>query len=151
LLYAACAPWLLMYSGFPRGVQGYCLLAILCGTLTFLCSSLLRPDPPLSVRSVFYAGTGLLMTTLLIIIATSLQGMSVHMLVQGVFLDPMKLPDVFFGPLRVRDRTLTAAAIASLGLISMWPFRRRLAKHTTWIDGIRCAVGAGTVLLFVIS
>jgi hypothetical protein len=151
LLYAVCVPWILMQGGLQRGVQGYCLFAIMCGTLTFLCGSLLRPDPPLPLRNMLWTWIGLLITTGLVVIATLLQGLSLHMLVQGVLLDALKHSDVFFVPFQVSERTLTAAAIVSLSLIGLWLFRRRLATHPAWIDGIRCAVGAGAVLLLVIS
>ena len=91
------------------------------------------------------------MTSVLIVVATSLQGLPVHILVQGAFLDALKRSDVFFLPFHVGERALTAAAIVSFCLISMWLFRRRLPTHTAWIDGIRCAVRAGAALLFIIS
>ena len=149
LLYAGFAPWLLMHSDLEHGVLGYCLLATLCGTVTFFCGSLLHPDPPLSFRSVLYAGAGLLMTIVLIVIATSLQGLSVPVLVQGFLIDAMKQPDLFFVPLQVSGRTLMAAAVVSGCLISMWLFRRHLASHTAWINGIRCLVGAGAALILI--
>jgi hypothetical protein len=63
MLYAITVPYFLMHSDFYRGVEGYCFLAILCGTSIFALGSLVRSVNPYSSRTLLYAGTGLLVTS----------------------------------------------------------------------------------------
>jgi hypothetical protein len=77
LIYAAAVPWLLMHASFNHGFRGYCLLATVGGIVTFACGALVRPHDRLPMRAALCSGAGLLAGTALIIVATSLQGISV--------------------------------------------------------------------------
>jgi hypothetical protein len=146
LIYAATAPWLLMHDHFNDGVGGYCLLATVCGFVTFAFGALVRPHHPLPIRAALYSGVGLLVGIVAIIAATSLQGMSVGSLIWGVLLNPLRHPDVVFFPLNIGGLELLAALILTTGVIGVRSFGRALAK-LRWLDALRCIVGIGSILL----
>ncbi len=143
---AVLAPVLLMHSHFLDWARGYCLLAVVSCGATFAWSSLLRPDPPIPLRRTLYAAAGAASVTVLIVIATMLQGMSLSTLVQGVLLEPAKLPDTFAHPLMIRmDQLFSAAVVVSC--ISLIAFcRDRLANHSS-IGALRCVIGLIAVFL----
>jgi hypothetical protein len=148
LTYAVMAPWVLMHGHFNQGFRGYCLLATLCGLVTFACGALVRPHHPLPIRAALYSGAGLLVGTVLIIIATSLQGMSVGSLVWGVILNPLHQPDTFFAPLRIGRLAAIILAASVIGILtaSLIGVGRALAESQL-VSMLRCAVGVGSILL----
>jgi hypothetical protein len=151
ILYVVTIPYFLMHADFYRGVQGYCLLAILCGTSTFALGSLVRSANPHSVRTLLYAGAGLVAMSLLIVIVAWLQGISLATLVQGVILSPMKHRDLFFSAWEVRKKDVLLAAIITLGLVCVWLLRQKRGNFgvAAGVDAIRCAVGIGTCLTII--
>lgn len=151
LIYAAAVPWLLMHADFDRGVQDYCLLAILSGTCTFVLGLLLRCANPKTARALLHALLGFLAAALSIVIAALLQGISLHTLIQGVILDPTRHHNVFLLPLRLHGDVLEAATAVSAGLIGLWLLRTKLGNSGMAVDAIRCVVGVASVLLLLRS
>jgi hypothetical protein len=152
VIYVVTVPYFLMRSNFHRaGVEGYCLLAILCGTSTFALGSLIRPANPHSARTLLYAGSGLLATSLFIVIAGWLQGLSLATLLQGVVLYPMKYHNMYFKPFLLRMEVLQFAAIIIAGLVCVWLWRQKLGNFrvAAGVDAIRCVVGIATCLTII--
>jgi hypothetical protein len=149
ILYVASVPYFLMRSNFHRGVEGYCLLAILCGTSTFALGSLIRLANPYSARTLLYAGSGLLSMSLLIVIAGWLQGISLTTLVQGVILYPMQYHNMYYKPFVVRIEVVQFAAIIVVGLVCVWLWQQKRGNFgvAAGVDAIRCAVGIATCLI----
>jgi hypothetical protein len=149
LIYAATAPWLLMHGQFNHGFRNYCLLATLSGVATFACGVLVRPYHPLPIRAALYSGLGLLTGTVLMIVATSLQGMSVGSLVWGVLTNPLHHPDVLYRTLGISWFNLICAAIVTAGVIGVRLLGRRLAV-SWWFNLLRCAAGIGSILVLAL-
>ncbi len=149
LIYAAVSPWLLMHAGLNNGFRGYFLLATVSGIVTFGCGSLVRPPHHLPLRAAICAGTGLLAGAVVLIIATSVQGMSVGSLFWGVILNPLSHPNVYQDPLRVTRLPLLAALILTAGMVGLRSSGRRLAE-SRWLDALRCAAGIGSILLLTL-
>ncbi len=148
IVYAIAAPWFLMHADFQRGALDYCLLAILCGASTFVFGSLLRPAYPQSARYMLVAGSGLLAGSLLIVIAAALQGISQVALIRGVILDPMKLSEIFFVPLKIDKLPWMAATLVTAVLICVWHMRRKPKRLAfgVGVDATRVALGLGIIL-----
>jgi hypothetical protein len=151
IFYVVTAPYFLMHSDFYRGVEGYCLLAILCGASTFALGSLIRSANPHSARILLYAGFGLLGMSLFIVAVGWLQGITLATLIQGIILSPMKHRDVLYRPFVIRMEVVQFAAIITVGLICVWRLRRKTGNFVvaTGVDAFRCAVGIGTCLTII--
>ena len=150
LIYAAASPWLLMHASLDHGFRGYFLLATVGGIVTFACGALARPHHRLPMRAALCSGAGLLTGTVLIIVATSLQGMSMGSLVWGVIIDALHHPDVFYLPLSVGLLNLLAALILTAGVVGLRLSGRRLAE-LRWLDVLRCTAGIGLIWLLTLD
>ena len=148
LIYAAAVPWLLMHKSFNLGFRDYCLLATLSGVATFACGSLVQPHDRLSMRAAVCGGAGLLTGTALIIVATSLQGVSIGSLVFGVILNPVRQANIFYYPLDVTLMNLLAAVALTAGVVNM-SLSGRLLAESWWLDVVKCAVGIAAIYLLV--
>jgi hypothetical protein len=151
LLYAAAFPWLLMHSNFNHGFRGYFFLATVGGIVTFAFGALIqpqnaRPQNRLPIRAVLWSAAGLLTGTVLIVVATSLQGMSLGSLVLGVILNPLHHPGIFQIQLGISRVNLLAAVILTAGVVGLRLWARRLAE-SRWLDVLTCAAGIGSILL----
>jgi len=148
ILYALAVPYFLMHPNLDRGVGGYCLLAILCGTSTFTLGALLRPTNAHSARMLLYAGFGLLATSLFIVIVAWLQGISLETLLQGIILDPMKHHKMHYKPFLIRMEVVPVAAIMIVGMLCMWLWRQKRGNvgAAVGVDAVRCVVGIATCL-----
>jgi hypothetical protein len=149
LIYAATAPWLLMHGQFNHDFRKYCLLATLGGVATFACGALVRPYHPLPIRAALYSVAGLLIGTVLMIVATSFQGMSVASLIWGVLINPLHHPDVFYVTLEISWFNLMFATIVTAGVIGVRLFGGRLAV-SWWFNLLRCAAGIGSILVLAL-
>ena len=153
IVYAVTAPYFLMHSRFfLRGVVGYCLLATLCGASTFVLGSLVRSANPHSASTLLYAGTGFLATSLFIVIAGWLQGISLATLVEGVLLYPDEVPRMYYWPSGVRMIVVLFSAIIILGILCTWLWQQRQGniRVAAGIEAVRCAVGFGTCVTIII-
>ena len=119
LLYAAGIPWLLMHGSLHLGFRGYLLLATIGGIVTFAYGALIRPSRYLPVRTAVVCAAGAVAGTLLVIAATSLQGMSLSTLLSGVILRPLNHPNVFHIPLYLDRRMLLGALTLFLGIAAL--------------------------------
>jgi hypothetical protein len=149
LVYAAASPWLLMHAGFEHGVGGYCLLSTVGGIVAFGCGALVRPRHPWPVRAALYSAAGLLAGTLLMVFATSLQGMSVSTLVWGVILGPSRHAGVYYFPMFIASPELLAAFILIAGVVGLRWSAPRFAD-SRWLDVLRCAVGIVSILFLAL-
>jgi hypothetical protein len=149
LIYAAAAPWLLMHASFSRGFAGYCLVATVSGVVTFACGALIRPHDRLPLRDALISGGGLLAGTVLIVIATSLQGMSIGSLIWGVILNPLHHPNVFSIPWIINWRDSLAAVILTTCVVGLG-LRGRVGVESRWLDVLRCAAGIASILLLTV-
>jgi hypothetical protein len=84
----------------------------------------------------------------LIVVATSFQGMSVGTLVWGVILNPLNQPNIFFSPLDVSRLNFLVAIIVTAGVIGVRLSQRSLAAPR-WFNVLRCAAGIGSLLLLL--
>src|SRR5262249_350903 len=102
-------------------------------------------------RAALCSGAGLLAGTLLIIVATSLQDMSLGSLLWGVILNPLHQPSAFSRPPWPISRiNLLAALIIAAGVVSLRLCGPRLAE-SRWLDVLRCAAGIGSILLLTLQ
>ncbi len=149
LTYAAAGPWMLMHASFNHGFRSYCLLATVAGIVTFACCAKLRLSNPLPLQAALYSATGLLTGTALVVAATSLQGMSLRSLVWGVILNALHQPNLFYFPLPVSQLNWMAAVILAAVVIGLKTSGQSVTG-SPWFDLLRCAAGAGSILLLTL-
>jgi hypothetical protein len=150
LIYAAAFPWILMHAHFNRGFSDYFLLATVAGIVTFSCGALVRPHQCLPMRATLCSGAGLMAGTALIIVVTSVQGISIGSLFWGVILNALSHPDTFAIPLPVGRRVLLAALVLTASIVGLISSGRCLVE-SRWLDMLRCAVGIGAALLLTLG
>ncbi|MGC2525167.1 MAG: hypothetical protein WA417_21410, partial [Stellaceae bacterium] len=150
LLYAIAAPWLLMHGSFDHGFHGYCLLATAGGVVVFAEGAALRARPRLPMAAALCCGAGLVAAAGLIVLATSLQGMSMGSLLWGVILAPLHHPQVFYIPLDIDHLGLAAALIVLAGIVGLRFWGRRLTG-SWWFDVVRCGTGIGAISLLTLE
>jgi hypothetical protein len=150
LVYAAASPWLLMHSSFDHGFRRYFLLATVTGIVTFACGALIQFHYRLSIRAALWSVAGLLAGTMLIIIATLLQGMSLDSLIWGVILNSLHHTKVFYITPYMSRLDLSVALILAAGVVSLRLSGRRLTK-SLWLDVLRCVAGVGSILLLLLQ
>ena len=150
LSYAAAVPWLLMHGSFGAGYRGYCFLATVTGIATFVCGARIRSHDGLPVRAALCAAAGLFTGATAIVIATSLQGVSVASLIFGVILNPLHQADVYSLLLDMGRPSLLAATLLTAGVFGLTLSGRILAAPR-WLDALRCAAGFSAVLLLVLG
>ncbi len=146
MIYAAAAPWLLMHATFHRGFRGYFILATASGIVTFARGAMLRPRSRIPVRAALWCGGGLLGGTGLIVMATSLQGMSLRTLVLGILLNPMHHPGLFFVAPGLSRFDLAACAILTVVVTCLRPAGRGL-RGPRPLAALKCVVGIGAIPL----
>jgi hypothetical protein len=139
-----------MHAGFDHSFRGYFLLATVGGIAAFAYGALVGPHHRLSMRAALCAGAGLLAVTALIIVATSLQGVSIGSLVQGVILNALHHPDVFYIPLSVSRLNLLGALILTAGVVSLGWWGRPLIQ-SRWLGLLRCTAGIGSICLLTLD
>jgi hypothetical protein len=144
LIYAAAFPWLLMHSGFDHGFRGYFVLATVGGFSTFACGALIRLHHYLPVHAALWAGAGLLSGTMLVVVATLLQGVSTDSLIWGMVLNPLNHPNVLYAPPPVGRFNLLAALILGAGLVGLRLSGLRLPE-SRWLDVLRCVAGIASI------
>lgn len=147
--YAIAAPVLLMRSNLFGWAGGYCLVAVFCGTVTFVCASLVRTESSLRWQDGVLGVLGLLLATLSIVVGTSLQSMSIGALINGVILEPLRHPQVFYVPLTITkwEVIVTALAVGCVGSIYLFP--ERFSAHADSLDALQCVVGTAAVFLLL--
>jgi hypothetical protein len=145
VFYAVVGPVVLMSTNLFGWAGMYCLMAVLCGGMTFLCGSWLRPDDPLPPRGVLGALAGLVVAAGLIIGGTLAQGVEPNVLFRGVVLDPLKHPGVFSRPMPLGNSLGMFLLLAAGG--TFWTFLsvRRGSRHR--IGALQCAAGLGVLFL----
>jgi hypothetical protein len=145
MIYVAAVPWLLMHGHFDRGSRGYFALATISGISTFAWGALSRPDSRFPVRAALCSGMGLLAGLLLIVAATSLQGVTTGALFWGVVLNPPHHIGGFFYPMYITRANVTVALVLTIGTVVF----RLSADHLEQLRSpyvLRCVVGVGAVL-----
>jgi hypothetical protein len=146
LAYAVAFPWLLMHASFNHGFRGLCLIATVGGITTFVFGAVLRSHDRLPVRSALFPVAGLLAGMALIVVASSLQGVSIDSLVFGVILNPLRHPNVYYFPLDISLLNFLAAITAALVGISL---SGSPLAQSRWLDVMKCAAGIGAIYLLV--
>jgi len=151
LAYAVAAPLLLMHADLKGWARGYCLLAICCTTGTFVCGSLLKSGCRLAVPSLWYTFIGVFFGAAFTVTKTSLDGVSIRALIEGVILDPLKHPRVFSLPLIVGTRRLLIALFIAGSIGAACLFRGRLGAYARWLDTVRFTFGIAAIVLLLYS
>ena len=149
LIYAATLPWFLMHSNFDYGgYRSYVLSRPFARSLRFLLAFrrsriLVCPCVPI------FAGTSLTVGMLLIITATSLQGMSFGSLVWGVILNPSQQASVFSVPLGISRISLLTTLFLTVSVVSLRLSGPRWVE-SAWFDVLRCATGIASILMLTL-
>ena len=116
LAYAVGFPLLVMREGLQGWGGRYCLVAVLCGVSTVLAGSLTMPAAQQPVRNLMCAAVGALSGSALIVLGTTLQGMSLATLLDGVLRAPLTQPKLFFLPLWISNGGILSALLSSRGI-----------------------------------
>ncbi len=149
IVYALIGPWFLMRLDVHGWAQNYCVIAILCGTLTFVVGAALHPRDAQPARYLWRAVCGLAAGIALIVVGARFQGVGLELLLRGVVLDPLKHPQVFSVPLIVSARVLGGAIVVTLGLLGAWLAREKSGRMDLTLSVGRVAVGFGVIFLLM--
>lgn len=114
LVLQLAAPSLLMYRHLPEPALPYCLLATVCGAAILYATSRAALSKTLPHTALLSLAAGCLSTAALVILATSLQGIPIHKLIEGVLLGPAKHSALFHIPLQVPTAALLIGGLTSL-------------------------------------
>lgn len=150
LTYAAVAPWLLMHRSFDLGFGRYCLVATAVGLATFISAAALRAPKRLPLSTALAAAAGVLTASAVIVVATSVQGMTLSSLLWGVIVNPLGVPDVFHILLWISWPNTLAALVLAGGFVALTLFSRHNPAKAGWFELARCAVGAASLLMLIL-
>jgi hypothetical protein len=150
LAYAAVFPGILMRQGFGHGFRGYLMLATVTGIATFTCGALVSPHSRLPRNTVIFACAGLVTGILLIVSATSREGVNFDALVQGVVLNAVHASAVFFYPPRFSALSPVFALVVSIGMV-IARIKGTGLSVAPWFGMLRCTVGIATIVLLTLS
>jgi len=101
LLYFLVAPVELMHRDLHTWAAGYCVLAVLCGGLTFATAFFMSPQFAGIRSTLSFAALGAVLFSVLVLIGATLQKISLHSLLDGILLTPLHHPQLFQWPLEV--------------------------------------------------
>jgi hypothetical protein len=145
LFYAAAGPLVLMYRDVTTWADQLCLLAILCGFSTFAIGLEVTSPSPERQCGWSYLWIGVAIVTLLVVITSIYQGMSLHSLMDGVILAPLQHPGVFELPFRVGKKYSLLAVAGSCWIVALYLSRGRWQGAVRWTDITRCVAGLWTI------
>jgi hypothetical protein len=149
--YAVLVPPLLMHAHLGTGAMGYCIVAVLCCGATFACGARCVPEVALGIRRALYALAGTAIGAGAIVLAARWQGVTLAALVQGILLDPAKMPSLLYLGFRVGPVPSLAAAVTIACLVYWCWFPERVAPYRQLCGAARCAAGLGAIFLLVRS
>lgn len=149
VFYAVVGPLVLMRANLFGWAGMYCLVAVTCGGITFLCGSWLRPDDPLPPRGVLGALVGLVVAAGVIIGVTFAQGVAPNVLFRGVVLDPLRHPSVYYLPMMLEKPLGIFLLLAAVGTFWTCLSVHRGSRHR--IGGLQCAIGLGALFLIPVT
>jgi hypothetical protein len=148
VLYAlAIPPWLMhrdIMGAYPWA-RVYCIVAVLVGVGVFLAGAATTPVLSRPMPRVVFASIGFVSTALLIVAGTTLQGISLATLTDGVVVAPLRHPGVFFLPYLFGRRLLLEVALAAVCTTAVYWFRDRGWARGESVAGLRCLVGLWSV------
>ena len=148
--YAVLIPVFLMRASLHVAAV-FCLIAVLSGGATFAFASLLTVEDPMPLGRTLYPIAGFVSVAMAIVIATRSQGMSLHTLLEGVLLQPLRQPSVFSINLEIGLRYLFISLLFVICVSAIWLFRDRLTTLIKWIGFLRCAAGLGVLFLLLLA
>ena len=150
LAYAVLAPPLVAHSHLFAGAGAYCVVASLCAAATFAWGTLVRTERRLDYRLAWFAAAGAVSGGFLIVLGTTLQGITLATLIDGILLEPARHPagSWFVGfRLGLMWCLATVAVLSAIACIG-W-LGQRLAPFRLWLGALRCGVGLGVIFLLV--
>ncbi len=149
LLYFLFGPIALMHRDLHTWAAGYCVLAMLCGAVTF--ATALNTSPRVdSIRFPMpFAVSGAVLLSVLVLIGTTIQKISLHSLVDGILLTPLHHPQLFQFPLKFSLPATLCVALVVSGILALYMFHRIRRRDVHWINLVRAALGLYIVVVLV--
>jgi len=151
LLYFLVAPVELMHRDLHTWAAGYCVLAVLCGGLTFATAFFMSPQFAGIRSTLSFAALGAVLFSVLVLIGATLQNISLHSLLDGILLTPLHHPQLFQWPLEVSVQAPLCVALVVAGVIGLYSVKRARRQELHWINLVRAAVGLYIVAIFAFT
>jgi hypothetical protein len=151
LLYFFVGPAALMHRDLHTWASGYCVLAILCGGLTFVTALYTSPRFASVQSTLPFAVLGAVLLSVLVLTWTILQKIPIHSLLDGILLTPLHHPQLFQFPLKVPLLTTLCVAVVVGGVIVLYSLQRKKQQDVHWINLVRAVAGLCIVVTFVFT
>lgn len=147
--YFLLAPVALMHRDLHGWARGFCLSQVLGGAAAFLIAYFISPRSVAARKDLLCTAAGAVVVSIVVVLATSLQAMPFHTLLQGVLLDPLRQPQIFQLPLHVPFRTFVAAVLPAFAVIMVYWRNQKAGGPLAWIELVRGAAGLFIVAEFL--
>jgi hypothetical protein len=142
-------PIVLMHHFLNSWAREFCLIAILAGASTLLAGMRANVYSPERMRTLRYIAVGALAAAMLIVLGTTLEGLSLGTLLDGVVLGPLRQPEVFVIPFAITSKMALLGTVLSLCMAGLYWFPERWKMHSAWIDVLKCVGGLLVIGLLV--
>ena len=146
---AILLPLAVMHANAGSWARNYCLLETACIALFVWIAAQIKLDAHWAPFDLLFLFAGLCAGSSLVIAVALTHGLSPAILLNGVILQPLRQPDVFFTPLHLpRTRMLFAALLLVAMAIAYW-FRNSVSARTLGIAKV--AIGAAAMVTLVVD
>lgn len=145
--YFLLAPIALTHRDLKTWALQYCTLAVLAGIFTF-STALFTSHNSIALRPTLLAiVAGAALVTLAVLLGTTLQGMGLHTLLEGVLLSPLKQPQLFTIPWKIPLLAVLVPALLLLVIVALYAKQRARDGDLRWISLVRGALGFLAIIL----
>ncbi|MGD0444571.1 MAG: hypothetical protein ABSA39_11615 [Edaphobacter sp.] len=149
LLFAAvvAGPIVLMHHFLNAWAWGFCLMSILAGTSTLLAGMRANVYASEGMKTFRYIALGAIGFAILTLLATTMEGLSLRTVLDGVILAPSRQPAVFFIPFVVTKEMLMFGIVLAVCVAGLYWFPERWRTRSAWIDVLKCVAGVLVIVL----
>jgi hypothetical protein len=127
----------------------YCVVAVIGGLSTLMVGVMTAPELKEPRRTWLYAVAGGIVATVLIVGATTMQGISLSTLFRGVVLDPLSHNGRFLVPAAVSRQDAFVTILITAAIAILYKLRRQTETYAIALSSLRFIAGcAGILVLF---
>jgi hypothetical protein len=141
-------PVILMHNFLNTWARGFCVLSVLAGASTVMAGLRARVYPRGPLRTFPFLIAGAAVAAILITLGSTLEGIPIRGLVNGVLLASVRQADVFCISFVATKVIVLLAAVLSASMASLYWAPQR-ARHAGWVDALKCVAGLVVIGLLV--
>lgn len=147
--YFLFAPIALMHRDLHSWARGFCLAEVLAGVAVFLIAFFTSVPWATALKEFLYPLVAAITVSIIVVLATMLQGMSFHTLLQGVLLDPLRQPQIFELQHHISLKAFVAIAAPLLAIAILYWRSQAAQRSLSWIELLRGAMGLFILIEFL--